>query len=176
MTPDVIVCWPRDRDFPRWRDFLARERHRFAKVIVVFTGHGWDDRRPFVRAALDPGITCTDSPERGHRDWRDVAINHALTLSDAEHVWFTEPDFHITDADAFWAAMARVRQAVGLRDGDRWHPSSLLVTRRYIDRTLRYFGPDPGGHFHTFSRQLDDLTLVDHLPFTCYAPEGSAPL
>lgn len=168
MTPDVIVCWPRTCDYPLWREFITRERERFAKVIVVFTDHdGPVDYRDFVRWAL-PDVTCVDSPERHHRDWRDVAVNHALTLSDAEYVWFTEQDFLITDPTLFWERMDLVRRVLGFRDETRWHPASLLVQRRLIDRTLRYFGPDPVDHFYTFSRELDELTLVDQLPTSCF--------
>ena len=104
---DVIVCWPRFADYPRWRQFIRDERRRFGRVFVVFTEHDGPDRSGWVRANF-PEATCIDSPARGDRDWRDVAVNAALDLSEADRVWFTEQDFEITDPAVFWPAVEGV--------------------------------------------------------------------
>ena len=156
--PDLIVCWPRDCDYPLWRAFLRDNRWRFARVVTVFTDGKNGDLSGWLRGQLD--ATCLDSPDRTDRDWRDVAVNHALDHSTAEWVWFTEQDFTITDPDAFWPQMDRTR---GWLEGDRWHPSSLLVRRADIERTSRYFGTPPVDHFWQFGRELERITDIAHL-------------
>jgi hypothetical protein len=102
-------------------------------------------------------VECFDSPDRGDRDWRDVAVNAALDRSDATHVWFTEQDW--------FGRLDFVGDAVGFKenDEDRWHPANLYVSRALIERTSRYFGPDPVDHFTKFGAELDALTTVRHL-------------
>lgn len=155
---DLIVCWPRDCDYPLFRRFLARERDRFAKVIVVFTDHHGPDISGWVREVTD--ATFLDSRSNG--DWRDAAVNMALEVSDAQRVWFTEQDFLITDPDRFWSQTDG--PAVGWQEhDDRWHPSSLFVDRGLIERTSRYFGPDPIDHFYAFGRELERLIPIKRL-------------
>lgn len=159
MKPDVIVCWPRNCDYPLWRRFIRDERQRFGRVLVVFTEHDGADYRPFVRANF-PEAECFDSPPRGDQDWRDVAVNAALDRSDAEWVWFTEQDFLISNLRRIWGrfqARAEHDAAIGWWDGVRWHPSCLFVRRTAIERTSRYFGPVPIDHFTRFSEELSPV-------------------
>lgn len=164
MKPDVIVCWPRNCDYPLWRQFIRDNRERFAKVIVAFTEHDGFDYSGFVREAMaDDNVTFLDSYRSIDRDWRDQAVNDALNLSTAEWVWFTEQDFFITDPSRFWDEVEGLHftnDAMGwMEPGGRWHPSCLFVRRSAIEETPRYFGPVPVDHFWTFGRQL----LVWHL-------------
>jgi hypothetical protein len=165
VKPDVIVCWPRNCDYPLWRQFIADERDRFARVLVVFTEHDGPDYTGFVTDAMGPGIECFWSPPRGNRDWRDVAVNAALDRSDAEWVWFTEQDFLITQPGAFFWRVNFLGQfahvdAMGWREIPRWHPSCLFVRRSAIEQTDRYFGPEPIDHFFGFGAQLAPYDLV----------------
>ncbi len=159
MKPDVIVTWPWTCDYPLWRKFIAENRERFAKVIVVFSTNtvGQLDYREFVRANF-PGVTFIDSPERPGNDWRDVAVNAGLDASDAEWVWFTEPDFFVHDVSWFFDHIAWASErisVIGWEDSvPRLHPSCLFVRRVVIDDTMRYFGPLPNDHFVAFSREL----------------------
>lgn len=160
MKPDVIVTWPHTCDFPLWRKFIREERHRFARVLVCFSTNmgGAVDYRDFVREQMADIAECFDSPPLDGRDWRDVAVNAALDRSDAEWVWFTEPDLLIHDPE-FWrlvdfferhdADMMGFWDTVG-----RYHPASLFATRSVIDSTPRYFGPVPNDHFVAFSESL----------------------
>lgn len=162
MKPDVIVSWPRNCDYPLWRQFITDNRERFGRVLVVFTEHDGADYRPFVRERF-PEAECFDSPPRRERDWRDMAVNHALNRSNAEWILFTEQDFLMgPECLDRLEAFAGVSDAVGWWDGTRWHPSCLLVTREAINRTSRYFGPEPRDHFTAFGLELG--TVMDFRP------------
>ena len=168
---DVIVSWPRFADFPRWRQFIREERERFGKVFVVFTKHDGPDMTGWIRANF-PEATFIDSPDRGARDWRTVAVNAALDASTAEHVWFTEQDFTITDP-AVWD------YADGLagipEPGNRIvHPACIFAPRSLIDRTSRDFGPERIDHFGRFTEELAALAPIAliadgwrHMQATC---------
>lgn len=165
MKPDVIVSWPRNCDFPLWRQFIRDNRARFGRVLVVFTEHDGADYRPFIRENF-PEAECFDSPVRGERDWRDVAVNAALDRSDAEWVWFTEQDFLIHSPERFWSYVEEriawddiwQTHVIGWREtAERLHPSCLFVRRSAIERGRRYFGPDPVDHFWSFGRQLSNI-------------------
>ena len=163
MARDVIVCWPRFADHPLWRAFIARERARFAEVFVVFTEHDGPDRSGWLRANF-PDVTFLDSPDRGGRDWRDVAVNAALDRSTADEVWFTEQDFLITDPAVFWRQVHGPLTGI-LEDGGRiLHPACIFASRAVIDSTARYFGPEPMDHFGVFvdqaARACDDVGLI----------------
>jgi hypothetical protein len=161
VKPDVIVCWPRNCDFPLWRRFIGDNRWRFARVLVVFTQHPGGDLSLFVRGQLDAEFF--DSPDSNSGDWRDVAVNHALAYSDAEWVWFTEQDFLIKDPKAFWGSVSAARtQAIGFVEPEslRWHPACLFVRRAAIDQTSRYFGTEPVDHFYRFGRELERITRL----------------
>jgi hypothetical protein len=168
VKPDVIVSWPESCDYPLWRQFIRTERSRFAKVIVAFTAHPGPNYVDFVREAMNPDdVTFLDARETHGRDWRDVAVNAALDVSDAEWVWFTEQDFFITDPDWFWSVVDRgsdTMDAVGIPEpgGRRAHPACLFVKRTSIEHTDRYFGTEPIDHFGAFADQL--AGPVYHVP------------
>jgi hypothetical protein len=159
MTPDVIVCWPRNCDYPLWRQFIRDNRWRFEQVIVVFTDHPGRDLSGWVRQNF-PTVRFLDSPPIPPKgDWRDIAVNAALDISDAEWVWFTEQDFFIHDPRNFWDFVDYVAErwpAIGFREpiSNRWHPACLFVRRDAIDQSRRYFGPDPVDHFFAFGAEL----------------------
>lgn len=145
---DVIVSWPRTCDYPLWRQFIHDERDRFGEVFVVLTDLAGRDISSFVRRQF-PDVTVVESDGIG--EWRDAAVNTALDRSKASHVWFTEQDFTVTEA--FWPQFTG--DLAGICIDDRpLHPACLLVARELIERTSRYFGTDPGDHFHTFGTEL----------------------
>lgn len=155
---DLIVCWPVDCDYPLFRRFLRDNDWRFSQILVAFTSHHGPDISDWIRGQIDAE---TFHPIGGG-DWRHVAVNAALDRSQSEAVWFTEQDFLITDPARFWAQMDG--PAVGWQEhDDRWHPSSLLVDRDLIERTSRYFGPDPVDHFYRFGTELAALTHIERL-------------
>lgn len=150
MTTDLIVCWPRTCDYPSFRRWLAANRGQFDQAIIVFTDlAGPTDYSAFVREALP--ATYLDSPVvRDGRDWRDVAVNAALDASGARRVFFTEQDVTLGWWPPDWLPLV----GWDADDGRPFHPSALWVDRRLIDRTSRYFGPDPVDHFCQFGRDL----------------------
>jgi hypothetical protein len=161
---DVILAWPNSVDFPLFRKFLRDEVWRFNAVYIVFsqTNQG-DDYEEFVRDQLRiPGIVLLDSPPiNSEEDWRDVAVNAALEISEAPWVLFLEQDFVILDKNDFWpkiSAEMETSDVIGEYDEgtDRLHPSFLLIKRSLVDQTSKYFGvvPDEMDHFGQFWQDL----------------------
>ena len=171
MKPDVIVSWPVHADFPLWRQFIHAERERFDQVIVAFTDHpGYDYAAWIVSAMAADEVTFVPTHASGDRDWRDLAVNAALDLSDAEWVWFTEQDLIITDPYWFWGTVNRwspVVDAVGIAEpgGRRAHPACLFVRREAVNATSRYFGTVPVDHFGAFA---DELGTIHYIPSSTY--------
>lgn len=153
MKIDVIVTWPKNNDYPLWRDFIHKNRKRFGKVIVCFMeSNSSENYREFVMQEMEKdNITFLLSPPIGpDQDWRDVAVNHALQHSDSEWIWFTEQDF-FTQGD-FWKnvyyAIDIGEDAIGVLDGQRLHPCSLFIKRSVLDETSKFFGIKSGVYDH----------------------------
>jgi len=85
MNIDLICCHPFHLDYPLWREFIKNNRDRFNKVIVVFTDMNVADLdyREFVQTTMKKDkITFMDClPAEANEDWRNKAINMALTVS-----------------------------------------------------------------------------------------------
>lgn len=183
MTPDVIVSWPRNCDYPLWRQYIHDERAQFAEVIVVFTEtNQGEDYRNFVTDAMaQDEVTFLQSPPvLGGEDWRNISVNHALAASQSAWVLFTEQDFIIKNPKYFWnkineealrygvvrdGVQPEYKDAVGFVDGQRLHPAFLLVPREEIERTKKNFGivPNRLDHFALFSRDLiyNGVTILE---------------
>lgn len=167
IKPDVIVTWPRNCDYPLWRQFIRDNRHRFNEIIVVFMetnqGHNYID---FVMDAMrQDHVLFAQSPAvLGHQDWRDVAIKHALIQSyNADWVWFTEQDFlPIGDTmfEVLDAADASGNEWVAAFDGLRMHPCSLFIKRPLLSKIDKDFSAKPPeyDHFGAIQKQLQSIT------------------
>jgi hypothetical protein len=160
---DIIVSWPRNTDYPLWRQFIHDYRERFNLVVVVFTetNHG-DDYRGFVRDAMAADwILFADSLNvPPGRDWRDVAIKLALLQSyNSQWVWFTEQDFR--PLDGFWDEIEEFEKlgvrAIGVRQGERLHPCSLFMRRDLLGEIHKDFSANPPeyDHFGYIQKQLE---------------------
>lgn len=143
---DLVVAWPRSIDYPLFRQFVTQHREFFGKVIIVFTetNQGVDERELIQGFMAKDDITFIDSRKIvAGEDWRDVAVNMALDVSDASWVWFMEQDLFVT-SQAFWPLIAKTmihHDAIGWMDGaTRLHPACLLVKREFINKTPRFFG------------------------------------
>lgn len=167
MDIDLIEVWPKHLDYPLHRQWLKTNRNRFRKVIVVFTEMNVPilDYRGFVQEAMNKSdITFLDClPAKSGEDWRNKAVNMALTVSNAEWVWFTEQDF--TSTEGFWDEIERLgweHDAIGINEGSRTHPASLLVKRNLINETSRNFGviPDIADHFAQFTSELGTVAFI----------------
>lgn len=147
---DAILCWPRTCDYPTFRAWLPQNRDRFGEVYAVLTElEGPTDYSGWLREHT-PGVTFLDSPPTDGRDWRDVAVNAALDASDARRVCFLEQDVTVHWWPPDWLPLV----GWDAEDGRPFHPSALWADRRLIDRTARYFGPEPVDHFCAFGRDL----------------------
>jgi hypothetical protein len=175
MVPDLIISWPRNCDYPLWRQFIAKNRWLFNNVVIVFTetnqGH---DYRDFIRISLTsvPGITILESPETNGEDWRHVAVTHALnvidTLEPADWVFFTEQDFFIT-SDRFWDEVLKAEkegnEVIATLEGSlRIHPSCIFIKRSLLNKTKRYFGVVAGvcDHFGQLQKDLEEIEPKIH--------------
>jgi hypothetical protein len=162
ILPDVILSWPRNTDYPLYRQFLHDNRDKFDKVIIVFTETNQGvNYKEFIKMAMSQdNILFLDSPPvDGRQDWRDVAVNFALQHSTAKWVWFTEQDF--TPLDNFWGQVAMGMEkevdVIGVKDGERLHPCCLFMTRSAINLTSRYFGivPNKSDHFSIIAKDIE---------------------
>lgn len=161
---DVIVCWPRNCDYPLFRWFLHEHRSYFRDVFVVFTEtyQGYD-YRSFVQESMndkfEDNITFIQSPAvTGDNDWRNVAVNAALEQSSGNWVWFIEQDLFITHK-AFWPMMAKYMynfDMVAYKEGARVHPANLWVKKEWINKSSKNFGieKDTSDHFYKFYNSI----------------------
>lgn len=166
MKVDLIISWPKSMDYPLWRDYIVRRTGRFNKIIIVFTetSEGIDYSDGIIehlKNASKKFLFIHSGPVDPNEDWRNRAINQALTYSTAPWVWFTEQDFFIYDDDAFWRTVEEQQDGhdvIGYHEGDRLHPACMLVRRSAIDKTRRDFGIVPGvlDHFGKFVLDLQD--------------------
>ena len=170
IKPDVIVCWPRNCDYPLWRQFIHDNRDRFNLIIIVFTEtHQGLDYRQFVREAMQSDYVLfieADQPRGKDEDWRNLAINQALLQSyNAPWIWFTEQDFFIKDD--FWECWNNLQtlgcEVMATYDGTRMHPCNILIKREALmNRSRRNFGivPDISDHFSIFQKSLEENNVM----------------
>lgn len=164
IKPDVIVSWPRNCDYPLWRQFIRDHREQFNEIVVVFTETNQGaDYRAFVKEAMfsDHVLFMENDPIHGSDDWRDRAIHRALLHSyNAPWVLFTEQDFLPTDFGFFWDIIEAYedKDVIGLVDGERIHPCFLLMKRTALDRTCKNFGvvPDVSDHFSLIQQDIQN--------------------
>lgn len=176
ISPDVIVTWPSNCDYPLWRRFIFENRLRFNKVIVVFHHtNALPDFRDFVMDAMkyDRITFLTDIRTQPDHDWRDDAINAALSQSDADWVWFTEQDFTLKYPIQFWMAVdeldAKGSDAIGILDGSRLHPCCLFISRLMLGKLQLDFGTsDRWDHFGRIQNQLYSIADVGILDASLY--------
>lgn len=169
IRPDVIVCWPRNCDYPLWRQLIHDNRKLFNEVIIVFTEtHNGEDYREFIKSAmLRDYIHFVDMQDiTGGSDWRDVSIKAGLLHSyNAEWIWFTEQDFFWQEG--FWKEVETYvnmgLRVIGVNDGSkRLHPCSLFMKRKVLnEETRKNFGiiPDVSDHFSMIQRDLEDREI-----------------
>jgi len=173
LPVDLLCVWPQHTDFPLWREYIRRDRDKFAKVIIAFTDMNvLPDNRQFIKDAMvkDRIHFVESDKSKAGRDWRSVAVNKALELSTAPWVWFTEQDFIITNP-VFWDQTWKKIQKDNLEsfiyvEGERPHPASWFVMRDLIEETSRDFGviKDVSDHFSVFFRELCGLdTKIGYL-------------
>lgn len=164
MEINAILVWPRHLDYPLWRAKLPTFRNRLEKVVIVFSDMGTvDDYRNFVKEELKhQNVTFIDSrrAEAGE-DWRNNATNLGLVHIKGDWVWFTEPDFIITDPGSFWdfvkEGLKYPADAFIYLEGDRPHPACWFTKREALEGTRKNFSviPDQADHFWLIHHDLE---------------------
>lgn len=160
IIPDVIVAWPRNCDYPLWREFIEQNQTKFDKVIVAFTGTPTKgDHDGFVRQFFK-WTTYIDVFAGLPGDWRDNAVKAALKVSTSDWVWFTEQDF-LPEHEFFedWERAEKADADVfAAYQGARMHPCSILVKRSVLNEIKLDFGIIPGiaDHFARIQEQLEN--------------------
>lgn len=175
--PDIIISWPRNNDYPLWRQFIHEQRKHFNEIIVVFTDtFENDDYSHFVRETMFADhIIFVDNPPIQHgEDWRNVAIHQALLHSyNAEWIWFTEQDFFCKKGffEETEKLISEGNDAIVVYDGARrMHPCSIMVKRTTLDKTRKNFGviPDVSDHFSVIQTDLELCGKVVEIPTKFY--------
>jgi hypothetical protein len=158
---DVITIHPRSIDYPLWRKQLEYFNAYFKKIIVTFTGKNfYGDYSSFVREAIElHNIYFVEGRDtNGEEDWRNVAVNQALEVSNSDWILFLEQDFFWKN-NSFWEKILeaqKVYSVISFWEANRLHPAFLLVKRELLDKTRKDFGiiPDKLDHFGKFSQDI----------------------
>lgn len=171
MKSDLIACWPKHIDYPLWRQFIKENRKHFDKVIVVFTDMNVAnlDYRQFIQDQMNPSrldkkiIFLDCLPVEANEDWRNKAVNMALSISDNEWVYFTEQDF--LPIEKFWReidAMAKRVDVFGYYQDQRLHPCCIFIKRELLNRTSKNFGvvTDKLDHFGKLQEDLEKKDIL----------------
>lgn len=163
IKPDIIISWPRNADYPLWREMIHKERNRFNEVIVVFTETNYGENyKQFIRDAMfQDHVLFVDSPlPQNGEDWRNIAVNFGLIHSlHSEWIWFTEQDFF--PLEGFWQMVDAYEstgvKAIVVKDEFRIHPCSILIKRKLLNELDKNFGivPDKLDHFGLIQKQLE---------------------
>lgn len=165
MKIDLIVSWPYHLDYPLWRQWLHDYRDKFEKAIVVFTNMNFGtDLRPFLQQELNKdGVTSFASDDvTGKDDWRNIAVNNGLRVSDAEWVMFMEEDFF--PHEGFWDVVENLSKqgdVFGFFQDTRLHPCCIFIKRALLNRTSRNFGvvQDKSDHFGLLQKELEEKQI-----------------
>jgi hypothetical protein len=174
MKPDVIVTWPRNCDYPLWRQFIRDNRERFNLVLIVFmeTNSG-EDYRDFVKQSMfNDYVLFLENPQT-NGDWRNSAVNHALIQSyNAGWLWFTEQDF-TTDNVGFWHEVSLAAEAgnevVTIKEGNRMHPCCMFIKREALAKTSLDFSvdtvntPPTYDHFGRIQKDIESQNIPTYI-------------
>ena len=168
MKPDVIVTNPYSLDYPYFTSLMERNRNKFGKIIIGFYNDYRDwDYRSFIKMKIPYAVSVDVGTIPDRQDWRNVAVNAALSKSTSKYVLFMEQDF-VVKSELFWYMAPLVYydvkgfpdQTDGWTKKDRLHPSFLMVRRNLVEKTSKNFSayPDKGmDHFHTFTNELLEI-------------------
>jgi hypothetical protein len=165
MVTDLLLSWPRNCDYPVWRQFLRDNRTKFNEVIIAFTEtNQGDDYRDFIRNAMfDDYVLFLDAPQPDYKigeDWRNVAINSMLLHSyNAPWIWFTEQDFY--PGEGFWEEVEKLENegcdVIAVYQGNRMHPCCIFIKREALQKTRKDFGiiKDKADHFSKIQEDIE---------------------
>ena len=172
MKPDLLICWLKHNDYPLFRQFLAKYRSFFGKVIIYFSEH---NRFPYYDhfmeqsmkdldiIFLDPTFTDWSIGE----DWRNHATNEMLKYSTSEWVCSVEQDWFSKDWDRL---LETTEKAMNESDLTGWmnytnasyiHPAYWFIKRELLNKTGSDFTPhseiDGADHFGMVTYKAREL-------------------
>jgi len=169
VIQDVVVSWPRNCEYPLWRQFIRDNRERFNEVIVAFTEtNQGEDYREFIRKAMFEDHVQFIEPQlpTSGQDWRNIAVNRALLHSyNAPWIWFTEQDFVVDPGEDYWAMLEAAAdldyKVMAWYEGERFHPASIHMRREVLNQTQKDFSiiPDKGDHFIKIYKDLQTAQI-----------------
>lgn len=164
MKPDIIVTHPRDMFYPLWVAQMNRERHLFGTIIVMMSQSATDrDYTTMLKNYIHGDVIIKSYYDDG-KDWRNAAVNEALSHVQADSVLFLEQDFMaVTGFFETLIECGKEYGMVGFREGEgRFHPACLLVHRDLIEKTRKDFSvePDVSDHFAKFTKDMEGIASV----------------
>lgn len=174
MKPDLITSQPPNCDYPKWRHYLSQIRNQFNHVFVtIHLLSRYNNIKPIVAAYAPLDVEVFSARIQECRDWRDVIVNMALQRSDSDIVLFMEQDFIIKNNDIISKSISEVADSVicffdGYRQPttsipsktQRMHPAFIMIERKNIDKTTRYFGVGTGyDHFGQIQMDIEHLGI-----------------
>lgn len=175
MKPDVICVWPKDVLYPAFTKRINKDRKLFNKVIIVISDGVLDKSQDINIQDATILIPNLQELTAGGKDWRNVCVNLALEKSDSDYVLFLEQDF--IAGDGFFEKLLKSIEGfgtLGFKDGNRLHPSCLLVEREILNKTSKDFSayPPEDDHFARVTKELmalDNWKILDtELSANCY--------
>lgn len=176
MQIDLILSWPKNCDYPLWRQFLRDNRNRLNRVIIVFIENEPPNLQEFLQKnMMEDNVTfVTNRDHSADEDWRDVAVNEALKYSDSEWVWFTEQDFIIMDSE-FWQVvqqLATVEKSIAVYEAasTRIHPCCWFLHKTILSQIKKDFSAKPPeyDHFGCIQKQLNEKVITAVIPQYTY--------
>jgi molybdopterin-guanine dinucleotide biosynthesis protein A len=159
IKPDLIVIWPYAFDYPRFREFVVRNRSKFNKVIVSFTNNSvkYDFRNFYTKAYKDWTFVNSSGPF-----WYHDAIVAALKAVESTWVLFMEQDFLCTDLFLEeLLATGRDFDFSCYLENERLHLCCFLTRMDLINKTSKFFAHIPErnlDNFDLFTQEMKDLS------------------
>lgn len=166
MIPDLIVAYPRHLIFPLWNKYIRENRDRLAKVVIVMTDMSvptdYTDYLKKYFYGRDVTIVAND-PVTASDDWRNIAVNKGLRLSDSQWILFTEQDF-LPDDNGFWGMVncsMETHDLIDVEQDHRMHPCFILIKRSLLDKTSKDFSAKPPhyDHFGKLQLELEEMKI-----------------
>jgi len=123
------------------------------------------NQEKFIKEAFSRDVVTIveNDSVSGTDDWRNIAVNKGLKISDSEWVCFWEQDFSINDS--FWPEirdlMSRT-EVFGWYEDTRLHPCCTFIKRELLDKTHKNFGVLSGefDHFGQLQRDLENKKVI----------------
>lgn len=184
IKPDLILQWCVFCDYPIFRAWVKKYRHKFNKIILYPSRqHGVVDLQNFAEDALPENWVknhVIDWSEPGI-DWRQAEVTPCLERVESDWIWFAEQDFFAKDWDKLFADIEKAAETadmIGLWNETHFpyvHPSCLIIKKEMLDKTNKDFRAHPEingcDHFAMITKEVQDLggkiTTLQDMGYNC---------